>query len=91
MVFPGMQRSIFETTKVSKSKEDSKSEIPREREIEGYEMILGRSMDSKEARTQWIDTVEEVLEEESFERAQQHIRNNFDNPSVHNEKYQSAP
>lgn len=65
---------------VEKPEEDD-----RETESESYEMVLGESMDSEEVRNDWIDAVERILEEESWERSQQHTRRNFEHASVHNE------
>lgn len=86
-----MQQSVAEPVKVSNSKGDSNSGESRRKEIEGYEMIIGRSSDSKQARTQWADAVDKILENESFDRAQQHLRTNFENAAVHNEKPFNKP
>lgn len=85
MVLSGMQKTEPRQVNVTKPKKDSKSEKPERKEIGGYEMILGRGTDSRKARNEWAEAVEKLLEEESFERAQQHSRKNFQNASVHNE------
>lgn len=45
---------------------------------EEHEMLIGRSMDAEPARDRWIDAVEKILENESLENGEQHIRKNFD-------------
>ena len=57
-----------------------------QRTVEGYEMLVGEGHDSEEARDEWIDEVENLLEFESLEKGQQHTRKNFNNPSTHNER-----
>lgn len=69
----------------SKAKEKPQEESVEPEGPEGYEMVLGESMDSREVRNDWIDAVERILEEESWERSQQHTRRNFEHASVHNE------
>lgn len=41
-------------------------------------MLIGESMDSPETRNRWIDVVERILEEESFEHGEQHMMKQFD-------------
>lgn len=41
------------------------------------EMLVGESFDSRETRDRWIDSVEKILENESFERGKKHIRRNL--------------
>lgn len=86
MEVSGMRQAKVKPVKISKSEKDSNIETKKEKEIEGYEMIIGRSKDSKEARTRWMETVEKILENESFEKAQQHTRKNFENPTVNQPK-----
>lgn len=59
-----------------------------EEKIEGYEMLVGNSMDCKEARNKFIDGVEKLLEFESLERGQQHSRKNFDNAAAQSEMFE---
>lgn len=47
-------------------------------EDEEREMLVGRSMDAEPARDRWIDAVEKILENESLENGEQHVRRNFD-------------
>lgn len=84
MVTSGMQQTVVPPCKRSKI-EDSKLEKSEENKYEGHEMLVGESMDSKQARNEWIDAVEKILEDESLERGQQHLRKNFDNAAIHNE------
>lgn len=84
MVISGMQQTVVPSRKSSRI-EDSKLEKSEENKLEGHEMLIGESMDSEETRNQWIDAVEKILEDESLEKGQQHLRKNFDNAAVHNE------
>lgn len=59
-----------------------------EDEIEGYEMMVGHSCDSKEARNDFIDEVENLLEFESLRRGQQHSRKNFENAAAQSEMFE---
>lgn len=46
-------------------------------DTEEYEMLVGNSFDTAGARDRWIDSVERILENESFERKEKHLRRNF--------------
>ena len=73
-----------------KSGEGSEKSREKENEgdIDGYEMLVGDSCDSKEARNQFIDSAENLLEFESMRRGQKHRRKNFDNAAAHSELYE---
>lgn len=73
-------QQVIERPLKAVEKQEEESEEP-----EGYEMVLGDSMDSRDVRNDWIDAVERILREESWERSQQHARRNFEHASVHNE------
>ena len=79
---------IHSAPPLSKTRESKESET---RKVEGYEMLVGNAMDTEEARNQWIDTVEKLLEIESLERGQQHLQKNFDHAPVHNEEPYKVP
>lgn len=55
--------------------EQEKEEAEEEEE---HEMLVGRSMDAEPARDRWIDAVEKILENESLENGEQHLRKEFD-------------
>lgn len=76
------------TPPLSETRESKESET---RKVEGYEMLIGNAMDTEEARNQWIDTVEKLLELESLERGQQHLQKNFDHAPTHNEEPYKMP
>lgn len=67
---------------LKQDKEEVKPEIDEDDnntlDPERQEMLVGDSFDTEEARDKWIDSVERILENESFERGQQHLRKNFD-------------
>lgn len=67
--------------------ESEKPENP-ERRLNGYEMVVGNSDDSVEARNEFIDEVEKLLEFESLERGQKHLRKNFEHAAVHSEMFE---
>ncbi|MFQ3275565.1 MAG: hypothetical protein ACI9LV_000880 [Candidatus Nanohaloarchaea archaeon] len=62
-------------------KQDRKDVKPGEEEdspdSENREMLVGDSFDAQEARDRWIDSVERILENESFDRKQKHARKNL--------------
>jgi hypothetical protein len=67
---------------LKQDKEEIKPEIDESEnntlDPERQEMLVGDSFDTEEARDQWIDSIEIILENESFERGQKHLRKNFD-------------
>ena len=57
--------------------ENPEQEKREEEDDEEHEMLIGRSMDAEPARDRWIDAVEKILENESLENGEQHVRKNF--------------
>lgn len=58
--------------------EENSEQENRAEEDEEHEMLIGRSMDAEPARDRWIDAVEKILENESLEAGEQHLRKSFD-------------
>lgn len=63
---------------VKEDVEQLENEVDKsEKRSERRKMLVGRSFDTESARDRWIDSVERLLENESFERGEKHMRTNF--------------
>ena len=58
------------------------------KKFEGREMLVGEGMESEEARNDFIDSVENLLEFRSLEEGKQHSRKNFDYAAEHSEMFE---
>lgn len=85
-----MEAELRTTTQTPANQSKKEAEKQPAKEIEGYEMLVGEGMESEEARNDFIDSVEKILEFESLERGQQHSRKNFDHAARHSEMFRHS-